>query len=70
VFGTSQGESVLEELKKMTGQNTSSVMLRADGTIDQYHVFVREGRRSIWLDIQNVLKEPPEIPEETDEGEN
>lgn len=68
VFGTKQGQSVLEDLRKMTGQDDSTAYLSESGRIDPYYTTLNEGRRTIWLDIQKALAEPPELPEQT-EGE-
>ena len=71
VFGTHEGESVLEDLRKMTGQDeTSAIQSITDGRIDPYYTLLREGRRSIWLDINKCLTEPPDLPEEDNEGES
>jgi hypothetical protein len=68
LFSDRPGESVLTELKKMCGQdNTSAVQSVVDGKIDPYYTMLKEGRRSVWIDIEAILKEPPEIPEEVNE---
>lgn len=70
VFGEPAGQSVLADLKKMAGQDSVSlVQSNVDGKIDPYGTMYREGRRSIWLDISEYLKEPPDIPEEGDDGD-
>ncbi|MBE3145301.1 MAG: hypothetical protein IMZ61_15490 [Planctomycetes bacterium] len=64
VFDTTQGVSVLAELWKMCGQDQTSVVQSiVDGKVDPYYTLLKEGRRSIWIDIQANLTEPPEIPE-------
>ena len=70
VFGSHEGESVLEDLRKMTGQDdTSLIQSIVDGKVDPFYTVFREGRRSIWLDIDKCLTEPPDLPEEdVDEG--
>jgi hypothetical protein len=69
VFGTQQGASVLTELKKMCGQNSSSaVQSVADGKIDPFYTLLKEGRRSVWLDIQNCMTEPKDMPKGENEG--
>ncbi|MFH1230566.1 MAG: hypothetical protein V1709_03625, partial [Planctomycetota bacterium] len=69
VFNTIQGQSILFDLKKMTGQDsTSLVQSIVDGKIDPYYTIFKEGRRSIYIDILATLTEPPEIPEGVDEG--
>ena len=70
VFDEPAGRSVLDDLRKMCGQDFSSVALsQADGKVDPFYTMLREGRRSVWLDIEACLKEPPELPEgEVDEG--
>lgn len=70
VFGTQQGASVLSELKKMCGQNSSSAIMSNDGRVDPFYTILKEGRRSIWLDIQKCLTEPPDITEGENEEEN
>lgn len=68
VLGTQQGQSVLEDLKKMTGQDSTTAVLNALNEVDSYGTILREGRRSIWLDIQNCLIEPPDLPEKDVDG--
>jgi len=69
VFNEKQGQSVLNDLKKMTGQDSTSIVQSVvDGKIDPFYTIFKEGRRSIWIDIQNALAEPPEIPEGEDAG--
>jgi hypothetical protein len=71
VFDTPHGVSVLAELQKMCGQDQTSVVQSVvDGMIDPFYTLLREGRRSLWLDIQANLTEPPEIPEGQNEGED
>lgn len=65
VFGTQQGKSVLEDLRKMTGQDKNSLCL-IQGNVDEFLTIFHEGRRSVWLDIQACLTEPPEIDEQKD----
>ncbi len=67
VFGTKQGQSVLEDIKKMTGQDVTTAFVAGNSGVDPYYTILREGRRTIWLDIQKCLTEPPELPKE--EGE-
>ena len=62
VFETTQGQSVLEDLRKMTGADITSVMLDRDGRVDSYHTILKEGRRSVWVDIRACLTEPPDVP--------
>lgn len=69
VFGTSQGQSVLADLRKMTGQDsTSLVQSVVTGQVDPYYTIFNEGRRSVFIDIQKNLTEPPDLPEGVDEG--
>jgi hypothetical protein len=69
VFKTKEGQSVLYDLKKMAGQDfTTLVQSVTDGKVDPYYTVFNEGRRSFWLDIQHCLSEPPELPEQK-EGE-
>lgn len=68
VFETQQGKSVLTDLRKMAGQDKHSLTLSVtDGKVDPYFTIFNEGRRSMWLDIDKCLTEPPEMPEEKDE---
>ena len=70
-FRGPSGQKVLEELKKMAGQDsTSLVQSVVDGKVDPYYTMYREGRRSVWLDIERNLMEPPDLPEGEDEGED
>jgi len=64
VFDTKQGQSVLADLKKMTGQDSPTARHSIQGGLDPYFTVLNEGRRTIWLDIQKALTEPPELPEE------
>jgi len=62
---TQAGQSVLADLEKMCGANkTSLVQSVVDGKVDPYYTAFMEGRRSIWIDILNVLTDPPDIPED------
>ena len=68
LFSDRPGESVLAELKKMCGQDrTSLVQSVVDGKVDPFYTAFMEGRRSVWIDIQANLTEPPDIPEGADE---
>lgn len=64
VFDQVVGQSVLNDLKRMTGAEITSVMLDNEGKVDAYQTLLKEGRRSVWLDIQGCLTEPPDIPEQ------
>lgn len=70
VFDTPAGKSVLDDLRKMCGQDAPTATLGArDGMIDPYCTLLKEGRRTVFLDIESCLREPPELPEgEVDEG--
>ena len=72
VFSTTEGESVLADLRKMTGQDSSTAMFSmVEDMLDPYRTILNEGRRTVWLDIQKCLTEPPDMPEgEVDEGED
>ena len=62
---TSGGLSVLADLEKMCGANkTSLVQSVVDGKVDPYYTAFMEGRRSIWIDIQTIMTDPPDIPED------
>ena len=68
VFEGTAGQSVLADLRKMCGQDSTSVaQSMIDGKLDPYYTVLKEGRRSIWLDIQAALTDPPELPEEEDD---
>jgi hypothetical protein len=56
----------------MTGQDSSTAMFSmVEDMLDPYRTILNEGRRTVWLDIQKCLTEPPDIPEgEVDEGED
>jgi len=34
-----------------------------------FFTIFKEGRRSVWIDIDKCLTEPPDLPEDVDEGE-
>ena len=72
IFGSLEGESVLSDLRKMTGQDSQSLVLSSvDGKVDGFFTIFKEGRRSVWIDIDKCLTEPPDLPEEdVDEREN
>ena len=71
VFGSPEGASVLKDLRKMAGQDSQSLVQSiVDGKIDPFFTIFNEGRRSVWLDIDKCLTEPPDLPkEDVDEGE-
>jgi len=71
-FTSESGQKVLGELKRMTGQDSTSLTQSiVDGKVDPYYTIYQEGRRSVWLDIERNLTEPPDMPEEGgDEDEN
>lgn len=72
MFGTSQGQSVLNDLKNICGYEQSSLnRSTADGKIDPFYMAAREGKRAVYIDILDYLKEPPDLPEGGgDEGED
>jgi hypothetical protein len=72
VFDTNEGQSVMSELRRMAGQDQINLVVSiVDGKADPFLTVYREGRRSMWIDIQLCLTEPPELPEGgVDEGED
>ncbi len=72
VFGTTQGQSVLNDLRAICGYEQSSLnRSTADGKIDPFYMAAREGKRAVFIDILDTLKEPPDIPEpKEDEDED
>ncbi len=70
VFGTDEGQIVLNHIKRLCGYEQSSLnIMAADGKIDPYWVIAKEGKRAGFIDILDCLKEPPIIPDDKEEEE-
>ncbi|MDD5348416.1 MAG: hypothetical protein PHT59_07375 [Candidatus Omnitrophica bacterium] len=68
VFGTTEGQAVLADIKKMCGyEETTLAQSIVDGKIDPYYTIHREGRRTVFIDILKRLTDPPDLPEDTDD---
>lgn len=68
VFGSDEGQIVLNHIKRLCGYEQSSLnIMSADGKIDPNWVIAKEGKRSVFIDILDCMKTPPELPEQQDE---
>jgi hypothetical protein len=50
-----QSRPILDELREFCRADTSCVIVAKDGHIDTHATAVAEGRREVWLKIQQIL---------------
>lgn len=62
VFGTPDGQRVMEHIKTIAGMN-QPVFLPNNGQMDSHVAAFRDGRRALCIDLMNLSRPKEEQPE-------
>lgn len=57
VFSTAEGFEVLKFIKKLSGNNVSSIVRKGDYSVSVEDMLIREGQRLVWVILREHLSD-------------